>query len=1209
MKLVSLELAGFKSFADPTVFLFDAGITGIVGPNGCGKSNVVDAVKWVLGEMSAKSLRGDGMMDVIFNGSSTRKPLGMAEVSLTFSNEDRRLPVEDPQVKITRRLYRDGTSEYLVNNKDARLRDIREMFLDTGVGVDAYSLIEQGRITALLEANSADRREIFEEAAGISRFKARKKETLRRLEKTDQNLSQTQLVLDEVLRQLRSIKVQAGKARNFKEYEARLLDLRRMQVLFDFHQMHQRLMTLNSDHADAADLLSLKRREMDGRQVEYNDLQLDFNAAQDAVRQAERTLSQTENQHQSFLQQTQFANQQHLQLQEQHKLLQDRRSDIQLRMTGLSDAIEVQSRSVASAENQASQVQDALKQVTEQLEAENTRLGEIIRASEKMKLEAVDLLRQVAVIRNQLSGLDVQRENLSRQLMHLQAKRQAIVERQAAASQDIVTMDAQKLQIEAQLSQDMTEINALEADRSTNNIQQAAVSEKLSQARELRSGLLSRTNVLKELQSRKEGVSAPVKEILKAREAGTAYPSLRGVLSDLIDADLPHAKLIEIALGDLASALVFDSMDRLGDDFDRLRALSGRIHVWFLDQLPAATESESAAIASATPANSGQAVAGGQLPRLLDWARCSPEFQPLVEYLLGRTLVAETLAQARDHARSKPGFQYVIQDGELLRAGGLLTLGRGGQATGTIARRSELAQLASQVSAVEQEVAEFQKQLALIDQKAAENASMLRSRRDRHLQMQNESIRLGAKLSAAHNDAERIAAELPLLELEQAGLEQQSAKCQQQQEQLQQKAADMESQGQAAEEKAKSFTADIDTQRQAVSKVSERATSLRIDLGRLQEQRTAIMRELGAARQNHQEAQGRLNQVDLELVSVQQRAAESQQAAQNFAQQAKNAGAQYQTARESVDGCLARLADVNLRRSEIQSDMAARQSELDRVIKHEHELSLAENEASVRLETLVERTGEELSINLVEAHSQYLPPADVDWQATANEVSELKAKIARLGNVNLDAVAELETLEAREAFLTAQMTDILDAKKQLEDLIAKINDDSRVRFAQTFEAVRGEFQETFRLLFGGGKADVVLENPEDVLESGIEILARPPGKELQSISLMSGGEKALTAIALVLAVFKSRPSPFCILDEVDAPLDEANTGRFASIIQQFLGHSQFVVITHNKRMMTVADLLYGITMQEQGVSRRVSVKFDGKARLQAAGPAMEAASV
>ena len=287
-------------------------------------------------------------------------------------------------------------------------------------------------------------------------------------------------------------------------------------------------------------------------------------------------------------------------------------------------------------------------------------------------------------------------------------------------------------------------------------------------------------------------------------------------------------------------------------------------------------------------------------------------------------------------------------------------------------------------------------------------------------------------------------------------------------------------------------------------------------------------------------------------------------------------------------------------------EVASRAEELGR---QEHELSLAENEVSVRLETLVERVSEELRVNLVESHVAYQAPADVDWDAITAEITDLKGRMARLGNVNLDAVNELEELEKRQEFLSTQIADILEAKKQLEELIAKINDDSRQRFIDTFEAVRKEFHDIFRKLFGGGKADIILETPEDVLESGIDILARPPGKELQSISLLSGGEKAMTAIALVLAVFKSKPSPFCVLDEVDAPLDEANTGRFASIIQEFLAHSQFIVITHNKRMMAIANLLYGITMQEQGVSKRVAVRFDGKTQIDPAKtPAVVAAA-
>ena len=350
MKLLSLELSGFKSFADTTVLKFDNGITGIVGPNGCGKSNVMDAVKWVLGEMSAKSLRGDAMLDVIFNGSSTRKPMGMAEVSLLFSNEDRRLPVEDPEVKITRRLYRDATSEYLVNNRTVRLKDIREMFLDTGIGVEAYSLIEQGKISILLEANNIDRREIFEEAAGISRFKARKKETLRRLERTDQNLAQTQLVLQEVERQLRSVKVQAGRAKSYQEYSTRVDELRRMHSLHEYDQLHRRLAEVSSQRGDVTDALAAKKREIDEFRQRQQDMQLEIDALQDAVREAERELSGLESRRQTAVQQSQFAQQQARQLSEQRQSMTKRGQEVQQRQEELAALIDQRQGEVTQIE-------------------------------------------------------------------------------------------------------------------------------------------------------------------------------------------------------------------------------------------------------------------------------------------------------------------------------------------------------------------------------------------------------------------------------------------------------------------------------------------------------------------------------------------------------------------------------------------------------------------------------------------------------------------------------------------------------------------------------------------------------------------------------------------------------------------------------------------------------------------------------------------
>ncbi len=1199
MKLLSLELSGFKSFADTTLLKFDHGITGIVGPNGCGKSNVMDAVKWVLGEMSAKSLRGDAMLDVIFNGSSTRKPMGMAEVSLLFSNEDRRLPVEDPEVKITRRLYRDATSEYLINNRAVRLRDIREMFLDTGIGVDAYSLIEQGKISVLLESNNIDRREIFEEAAGISRFKARKKETLRRLERTDQNLAQTQLVLQEVERQLRSVKVQAGRAKSYQEYSSRVDELRRMHSLHEYDQLHRRLSEVSSQRSDVTDALAAKKRELDQIRRRQQDMQLEVDAIQDAVREAERELSGLESRRQTAVQQLQFAQQQSQQLSEQRKSMTQRAGEVQQRQEQLAALIQQRQTDVTQIEQSLEQRQRELAEAQNLQQAAARETAEINHTLEVEKSSAVELLRETARVQSQVNAMQVRMENLVRQAERLAGQEAQLTARITELEQHSAILQKQREELTGQIQALRSQIEDVRGRQQVNNQRLSDLLNQLGKKREARSGLQSRQAVLEDLQRRREGVSDAVREILKARDTGKGFGYVKGIVGELFEADLEIAPVVEAALGDLQNALLIDRNSDLLADCDTWSKQAGRITAICLDSLPGYREDGAGC--------SGEILSA---KRIIDLVRYPVEYKSLALHLLGRTILVDTLAEANAlRAAGSRGFRFVTRRGEVVQSDGIIQLGDLSRKVGAITRRGELNRLAEDLHHLDGEITALAEQSGQCDQNGKALAADQQSLRDQLLILETQHAQANAAWQQNQQLADRTKGEIPIVEAETAGIKKQSEECSLQQAQLSARAAELEAKSRAAEQLVKELDQRVQQNRQELARVAEQATALRVAVGQTQEQRTSQTRELLAARQNHQEAGRQAQRIDEELASLDLRLKEAEEAGTRAATATAELEQNCGTARDHVTENNSRLAKQRQSAMEVNNAIGEVASRAEELGRQEHELSLAENEVSVRLETLVERVSEELRVNLVESHVAYQAPADVDWDAITAEIADLKGRMARLGNVNLDAVNELEELEKRQEFLSTQIADILEAKKQLEELIAKINDDSRQRFIDTFEAVRKEFHDIFRKLFGGGKADIILETPEDVLESGIDILARPPGKELQSISLLSGGEKAMTAIALVLAVFKSKPSPFCVLDEVDAPLDEANTGRFASIIQEFLAHSQFIVITHNKRMMAIANLLYGITMQEQGVSKRVAVRFDGKTQIDPAKtPAVVAAA-
>jgi chromosome segregation protein len=1190
LKLARLELSGFKSFADYTEFNFDDGITGIVGPNGCGKSNVVDAVKWVLGEMSAKSLRGDAMLDVIFNGSGTRKPMGMAEVSLTFTNEDRRLPLDAETVKITRRLYRDLTSEYLINNAVSRLKDIRELFLDTGIGVDAYSLIEQGRVAAFLDSNSQDRREIFEEAAGISRFKQRKKEALRKLERTDQNLAQSQLVLDEVEKQLRSVKVQAGRARNYQEYSTRLKELRSAYVMQEYDGLHKKMSGISEQLGDVVDQLAAVRRQMEERRTRQAELQMELEGAQEAARKSERELIAAQNEAAQSKQRGDFARQQIGQLSEQRELIVARQGEMTERLTArAADAkrFEEQLAGIDAKlrEHEAEVADSALKQ-----EQAAKAIAGLNRSADEHKSKAIDLMRQIARLHNDINGLKINQENLGNQKVRLEQRKGQVDAAVAELKGKVKELEGRKEELTAKSSALQEQAKAVREEQQANNQKMAGMSQELARHREHRSGLKSRHNVLNDLQNKREGVSAVVRDLLKVRDSGKGQLGyVKGLVADVISTDLENATVVEAALGELQNAVIVSDSGALAADAAVWQKLAGRVTVLATDRMVCYDANSEFRIQNSE-------WEGRRAVLAVDLVRSVGDAGLLVRQLLGSTVVVETITDAMALARvAERGTRFVTRAGEVLDSGAM-TLGdmskRGG-AGGLIVRRAEMAKLEKDLAEVEAKVQELTEQISHCDATSRELDARQQALRGEIYSADSQRAEVNAAWQQTSAQLQRTTAEAPLIAGEIESIERQIGSAKTRQTEYEQNVAGLEEQQKKTEAVVHELGSQLIVRQHEVSELAEAATRARVAMGQVQEQRSGVSRELATARQAVSQGQLEIQRLAGEVETVAGRIADAQATVAQTEEVLASLGEKIVGMEAALSAATDQVTALRGEFTAVNSGLDAIQEQIESQARREHELSLSKNELSVRIETLIEHTMEELQINLHEAYASY-EAQSMDWDAVAGEISELKGKISRLGNVNLDAITEQSSLEERQQTLSAALIDITDAKRQLEELITKINDDSRQRFAESFAAVRLEFQEMFRKLFGGGKADLIMENPEDILESGIEILARPPGKEPQSMSLLSGGEKTMTAVALVMSIFKSKPSPFCILDEVDAALDEANTTRFAAIIQDFLKHSQFIVITHNKRTMSVASTLYGVTMQEQGVSKRVAVKFDGK---------------
>ncbi len=1198
MILKKLTATGFKSFADKTEFEFDRGITCIVGPNGCGKSNVVDAIKWVLGEQSAKSLRGKQMMDVIFNGSGTRKSSGMAQVDLHFDNSDGLLPTDQTEVVISRRLYRSGESEYLLNKQVCRLKDVRELFLDTGVGLDAYSVIEQGKVDVLLQANPTERRAIFEEAAGINKYKVRKKEALRRLERVNQNLLRVQDIVEEVEKRLRSVKLAAGKARNYQTYVQRLRELRSRYALSEYHRLRvsqDELLRKTGEASDAVTGIRTALSDNDTKSSEANVRIVDLERETQAIETRLLTVQSQITAHEERIAASERR------IADQEALLhrsQERLAGFDAQVAELDERLAAQQQAAAAVETDLTAAQDEVARDQAEEAAVARELHEKKLALEDAKENIIELVRRTSQLHNELAGVALQRDALA-----LQKKK--LDDRDAEIEKDIHQVQARR----QSLDNKRDELERLIADRSKRQEETKArigevarhrsmLLEQQSAAKEYRSGLESRRQLLEEMDRRHEGLIAAAREILQRRDearlhaAGFAETSdagnkpvllfdyVLGAVGELFETDVAHAGLVEAVLGNLETYLVVTQRERLFADQEKLADLSGRVQAFCLDVVPAAIGG---------PDLSSQ---DGFVANLLDWVQYPEECGRLARHLFGRAYVVESIEAAKRMAALDPQGRFVTMDGVVLAADGRAGLGPLATGTGLISRRSELRELARELEEVAGRIAKVGEELQESESQANRLEALQQELRAAIYDANADRAETQAALAAVEQSLERLSQERPLIASEVAVLVNRLRELQEQEVATKQTLAVVEQHHKDAEQQAGRLQAQIDELSARRDAVVEKITAARVRVGELSQRRSALaetIRELGAAktrletdreraRRDVDDARQRIENSTRQIADGKTTLEQLREENTTLAEQSRRLREEREHLREVVE--------------QFARDARRLRGDLEQIEGELHGQEMRLQEVRVRIEDLVSRIADELSVDLAEQYQGYRPDGQADWPAVEAEIDELRQKIERLGNVNLDAIREQEELETRLEFLTTQLNDLRTSERQLLALIDKLNNESKHRFLETFTAVQGHFSALFKKLFGGGKAEITLLDESDVLECGIEIMARPPGKELQSISLLSGGEKTLTAIALLMAVFRSRPAPFVLLDEVDAALDEANNVRFNNVVREFVEMSQFIIITHAKRTMSIADVMYGVTMQEAGVSKRVSVRFE-----------------
>ncbi len=1186
MLLKKLELFGFKSFADKTCFEFGRGINGIVGPNGCGKSNVVDAFKWILGEQSAKSLRGNEMLDVVFSGTNSRPSMGYAEASLTFLNDKDLLPVEYKEVCITRRLYVAGESEYLINKQPCRLKDIKELFLGTGVGGSCYSIMEQGKIESLLQVNAQERRFVFEEAAGISKYKTKKREAMLKLEKVEQNLLRANDIIEEVQKQLRSIKLQAAKARKYNERVVRLKELRIKLSL-------KKYKTFKDKRAIAREQIQQEERQCQEALSIIEELKGERDSLQSSINELASSLEK------SLLNSTSLAakiTSAHDKIGFNHNAIEElniQKGKYERSIDMLKSKIEYAESGICDLSLGLNKIQADLTDGNSGLSTRETALKQYVyeydvlqQQIEENKRQVIDMLHKGSSLQNEVGSLSAERDTIGN-------RRSKLLKRQEEISSELERIEYERSNLTEQRDRVLGKIEGLELSLTGTNEQIKVlnseiqtVGESINSLQQLQSRKESRLETLEDLEKRFEGVSSGVQVVLEesGKENGM-IDGIYGMVADLIKVDTAYVPAIEAVLGDRAQIIAANSIKEVIQASDFLKE-QDKGYVKFLPLEDISVGGGHDSVDINVP---------GVVGRAVDLIKSEDRFKALVEYIFRDTIIVEDFETALRLSGDKCGAKFIVTlNGEVVEPGGTILVGKGNMTIGLISRKTELESIKLELAKILEEI---EIRLSEKEIKESEVVHLIQNADEFKSGIDAENV---IKVSQDNNLQKEefknveLNDESEVNESEIQEINEHIASINQREVNLNNEIATLNDQRKVLEDQVVVLNNDRVNKESSKVNVQNEIMELKIVLAQKEERRDNVIASLEKIKKELHENKEELASAYSEIENCRAKTVTSENTITDLNKmlevlQIEKVTLEEESARlkEEQNVCSGQLAEKSRQVDEYDEEYKGREHIIN-------ELRLKENEFKIKVTDLEERIRDDYQVELSEFAIEHgeEDAESLDWENVSREIEELRGKVDKMGNVNLEAIHEQTELEGRETHLAGQMEDLHASEKALKDIINKINITSRELFEKTFQEIRSHFHELFRKLFGGGRADIILEEGVDILDAGIDIIAQPPGKDLKSIMLFSGGEKVMTTIALLFAIFQSKPSPFCILDEVDAALDENNIKRFIQILKEFTIDSQFVVITHNKQTMSVADVLYGVTMEEAGVSKKISVKFE-----------------
>ncbi|WP_137742824.1 chromosome segregation protein SMC [Robertmurraya siralis] len=1180
MHLKRLDVVGFKSFAERIGVDFVPGVTAVVGPNGSGKSNITDAIRWVLGEQSAKSLRGAKMEDIIFAGSDSRKPLNFAEVTLTLENEDQFLPIDYQEVSVTRRVYRSGDSEFFINKQSCRLKDIVDLFMDSGLGREAFSIISQGRVEEILNSKAEERRTIFEEAAGVLKYKTRKKKAEGKLSETQENLNRVNDIIHELEGQVEPLKIQASIAKDYLQQKEELEKIEVALTVYEIEDLHGKWEQLSAqleNHKQVEMQLSSTLQTKEAKVVEMREqiaaLDESINDLQTVLLHASEELEKLEGRKEVLKERKKNAKQNKEQLEKNIQTLS-------LKIDELEREKAEQEAVAATLENEAAEIEETLVEKQKQLKLFSENIEETI---ESLKSDYIEILNQQATYKNELQNVEAQLGQQDHRSKRLEEDNEKYLEERRLIENKRAGILAKLTEVQKELEQQVhifrNEQNKLENLRNQYDKQEKT----LYQAYQYLQKAKSRKDMLEEMEEDYSGFFQGVKEILKARDSKLS--GIEGAIAELIQVPKEYEVAIETALGGAMQHVVV-----AGEE-------SGRHAIQYLKKnsfgratfLPLNVIKGKSLSTQQQQSISGHPAYVGIAAELI---RHDEKYGQVISSLLGNVVITKDLKGANEMARIlQYRCRFVTLDGDVVNAGGAMTGGALKQKSSSLlSRKGELEGLIAKLGEMEQQTAVKEEQVKQVKSNIqAQEAHLEELRRNgEELRLLEQSIK--GELREVELEEKNMNEKLALYDMNISQYGEEKEKLSARKVELTNLLAVSEKEKAKLDKEITLLTEQKNSQISSKEALVEEISELKVKLAAKNEQSRNAREKLTKTTfelEENKEAFATISE-DLQLLSTEMTDSTS---GEEHLEEAANRKAQDKNETMKL---------ISARREErLQLHNQVEDAELEvKELKRQHKglIGVLKDEEvkltrlDVELENRLARLREEYLLSYEGAKEEYLLTIPVD--EARKKVKLIKLAIEELGTVNLGAIEEYERVSERYEFLLEQKNDLQEAKDTLFQVIGEMDEEMKKRFEQTFYGIRSHFEYVFQALFGGGRADLRLTDPDDLLNTGVEIVAQPPGKKLQNLGLLSGGERALTAIALLFSILKVRPVPFCILDEVEAALDEANVHRFSQYLKRYSHETQFIVITHRKGTMEGADVLYGVTMQESGVSKLVSVRLE-----------------